>query len=846
MQEVSKIGKYMRTRRVMAGAGLLLITGLLFTGKAQHLEKHFHTRHMDSIVCYYSTTPHEVYIPPPEAYLSRLKSGQEAGATFNITIINAPSQDAFAAAEMAADIWGSLIYSPVPINVKIEFADQDEGTLASTGTPWPPYILDENGYLPERIYIQALAEKFYGINMNGDNPDMSIYYNQNIPWYFGTDSLTPKNTYDFLSTVLHEMAHGLGFYGYFYVDDDGMGDGLPIPAAFDGFFENSTGQRLSDTILFPQPSEKLGDALTRPPVYFDSPIVARELPEETMPPKMFIPNPWRPGNSLYHLDQIYDYTNGERDALMTYSTGTGKAIHDPGPITTYMLYEIGWVHTYIQLDTLKDRETLGDPFSVVAKIYGDKGIKPSSQFLFYSFNGFQTVDSVAMSPTGTPDEFKADIPVSQLNTTVCYYVKTQDSYDRVYTMPAEAPKFYYRFYVGTDNTPPSIEHMPIQYMLLSNDSVAVRAEISDNLGLDVTQVEYKINDVDQAAFDLAFDTLSDYRGYFVFTEGQLSTDDIIKYRIKAVDGSAAQNTTYHPETGYHEFKVEDLPEFVDLYTNDFESGLNDFGLNGFSLQKPDGFSSFGIHTDHPYPAYNRDNAYMELEATLKVPIRLNPGDMAMRFDEIAYIEEGESNSRFGDWNFWDYVVVEGSKDGGNTWHRFEDGWDCRFQQVWSDHFTDLQYQERYLSTAVPDESAMRTHVLDLLAPEEFDGNDVIIIRFRLYSDPYFAGWGWAIDNLEIGPSVSSKELAFIPDAIGLYPNPTSGMLNVSIRMNREPEKLEIRLFDLLGQEILVESYRDPGLTFSQYFDLSGLSNGVYLMKFTSGSQSAMKKIILAR
>ncbi len=832
--------------KALAAAALILATGWMNTARSQSLHRHFHTRHMDSIVCYYSNTPQKIYIPPPEAYRSRLKSGQEAGATFNISTINAPSQDAVDAARMAADIWASLIYSPVPINVRIEFADQEEGTLASTGTPWPPFILDDNGYLPKRVYIQALAEKFYGMNLNGDNPDMTMYYNQNVSWYFGTDGNTPSTRYDFLSTVLHEMAHGLGFYGYFYVDEEGMGGGLPIPAAFDGFLETGTGQRLSDTILFPQPSEKLGEALTRPPIYFDSPIVDRELPEELTAPKMFVPNPWRPGNSLYHLDQIYDYNHGGRDALMTYSTGTGKAIHDPGPITTYILYEMGWIHTFIKLDTLKDRESLAEPFNVTAKMYGDTSIKAGSQYLFYAFNGSQAFDSVAMTPTGSPDEFRAGIPVSQLNTTVHYYLKTMDAYDRIYTMPAEAPAYYYRFYVGTDNTPPAIEHRPIQYMLLSNDSVAVRAEISDNLGLQVTQVEFKINDADQPAFDLVLDTLMDYRGYFVFSDGQLNTDDIIKYRIKAVDGSAAANTTYHPASGYHEFKVEDLPEFVDYYTNDFESGLNDFGLNGFSLQKPEGFSSFGIHTDHPYPAYNRPDTYMDLEATLKVPVRLNPGDMAMRFDEIAYIEEGESDSHFGDWNFWDYVIVEGSKDGGNTWHAFEDGWDCRLYPVWEDHFTALQYQQGNLSTAVPDESAMRTHVIDLLAPEEFDGGDIIIVRFRLYSDPYFAGWGWAIDNLEIGPSVSSGEYAIQPDAIDLYPNPTGGSLHLNMQLNREVETLEIGLHDMLGREIFSESHPQPGLSFSRHFNLEGLPNGVYLMRFSSGEAVHMKKIILAQ
>jgi hypothetical protein len=452
-----------------------------------------------------------------------------------------------------------------------------------------------------------------------------------------------------------------------------------------------------------------------------------------------------------------------------------------------------------------------------------------------------------MVPSGQTDEYKGDIPVPGLNTSVRYFVQTQDIYDRVYTMPAEAPAHYYRFTVGPDNTPPTVEHIPIQFMLISHDSVAVGAQISDNLGLEITQVEYKINDVDQSPFNLEFDTLTEYRGYFIFTEGQLKPDDVIKYRIKAVDGSVSHHTTYSPASGYYEFKAEDIPAFVDTYYNDFENGIGDFLVDRFYHSKPDGFSSYGLHTGHPYPAPNRDNGKDSLLALLKVPIRLNPGDMFMRFDEIAYIEEGESGSQYGDNDFYDYVIVEGSKDEGKTWHNFILGWDCRYWKVWYDDFTDPLKQAGYLSTAVPDETAMRSHLVNLLAAKEFNDNDIIMIRFRLFSDPYYAGWGWAIDNLEIHPLVQSVPgYAIIPEGVEVYPNPSTGMVNVGVQLKQEVEEMEFTLFDMVGKEVLRETYRPEGLSFSQYFDLNGLPNGVYLLRLSSGEQSLMKKVVLAR
>jgi hypothetical protein len=403
--------------------------------------------------------------------------------------------------------------------------------------------------------------------------------------------------------------------------------------------------------------------------------------------------------------------------------------------------------------------------------------------------------------------------------------------------------------VGPDNTPPVIdEHNVITGILTVFDSVLIAADISDNLGLDVTRVEYKINDVDQAPVDLESDTLSRHKGYFVFSEGQLKDGDVIKYRIKAVDGSVSQHTTFHPASGYFEVNVKELPPPVDSYFNDFESGLGDFTVTdeGFYHSKPAGFSSWGLHSGHPYSSPDRDGEEDSSWARLDVPIRLSPGHTAIRFDEIAYIEPGEPGSEYGASDFWDYVIVEGSKDYGKTWVELVPGWDCRVQNSWNDHYTDQAYVDGNNSLAEPDESAMRSRQINLLGRTGFKEGDIIMIRFWLFADEYAYGWGWAIDNLEISSTVSVGEYPMIPESIDVYPNPSTGLLNVSVQMNEAVEELKIILFDMVGKEILVETYDSPELSFRRYFDLNGLANGVYLMKFSTGQQSVMKKVILAR
>ena len=186
--------------------------------------------------------------------------------------------------------------------------------------------------------------------------------------------------------------------------------------------------------------------------------------------------------------------------MMTFSSPPGEVIHDPGPLATNMMYDIGWVHTYIQHDTLSDRESLSQPFTATARITGDEGIMAGTQYLYWSTDGFQSKDSVLMTGTGNPDEFTGDLQVSSLETTVNYYIR-----DQWITMagfihhPPRRRNHLMVFIVGEDTKPPVIDHIPIQFMLITNDSMYITAQITDNLGLAVTQVEYKINDVDQTS-----------------------------------------------------------------------------------------------------------------------------------------------------------------------------------------------------------------------------------------------------------------------------------------------------------------------------------------------------------
>jgi hypothetical protein len=192
------------------------------------------------------------------------------------------------------------------------------------------------------------------------------------------------------------------------------------------------------------------------------------------------------------------------------------------------------------------------------------------------------------------------------------------------------------------------------------------------------------------------------------------------------------------------------------------------------------------------------------------------------------------------------VIVEGSKDDGKTWHPFADGWDCRVYVTWDENYRNGELPGSNDSQAIPKEEEMRYRLINLLEDPYFQAGDVVLIRFRLLSDPYARGWGWMIDNLSIQGTTSVQDYPMIPEGIHVFPVPSAGLLNVSIQLKEDVTELEVGLLDLSGRQMMAERFPYPGLDFQEQFNIGHLPNGVYLMKLTAGDQTVIRKVILAR
>ena len=198
--------------------------------------------------------------------------------------------------------------------------------------------------LTNTFYPVALANQFYGSDINGSTPEIAVAFNSvRTNWYFGTDGNPGAGNIDFVSVVLHEICHGLGFLGtmegnYPSAGQAGWGWGYSIPAAYDRFAVNNLSQYLISA--FTNPSAALYSQLTSGNVFFNGPNAVAA--NNSFNVELYAPLTWSSGSSYAHLDQIF---NGTANALMTYSISTNEADHDPGPVTLGILEDIGWTIT---------------------------------------------------------------------------------------------------------------------------------------------------------------------------------------------------------------------------------------------------------------------------------------------------------------------------------------------------------------------------------------------------------------------------------------------------------------------------------------------------------------------
>ena len=341
------------------------LSGISQTVLAQSANNDIHALKIESTtsICEFEPTDIDAhfYIERSENVLQFRK--EMATAQFQVTYVNAcgtnnwPAQ-AIAAFESALDIWSAHLQSTVPIRVEASWTNiSGDGDGVILGSAGPSQILHSSSVPGSRVntwYSIAQASAISNIDfvnlISGEEYDIIVRMNCGFPdWYFGTDANPGAGLIDFLTVVLHEIGHGIGFFGSMRASTSNQIAEWgflfnPLnqvhPVIYDRFAEDGNQTQLINQNVYPNPSGVLYNAVTgnQGGVFFSGDNSNGMFGGEPAP--LFAPDPWQPGSSFSHYDD--DTFRNTENALMRPRIDRASAIHDPGPLFCALLADTGW------------------------------------------------------------------------------------------------------------------------------------------------------------------------------------------------------------------------------------------------------------------------------------------------------------------------------------------------------------------------------------------------------------------------------------------------------------------------------------------------------------------------
>lgn len=273
-----------------------------------------------------------------------------AHSTWEVVYHDFPPQ-AQAVFQRAVEIWARHVSSPVTIRVEAFFTPMGEDFLGWAGPAAFFNDADEDGppLLRDNWVPAALADMVAGFDLDEEfdpgAPDIYAEFNSDFgdfgDLYFGLDGVPPLESYDFLTVVLHELGHGLGFTDSVEPLPGGQlawgVEGVPrIPVPFDRFMVDGEGFQL---IGHPSGSAEFTAAMSSNDLYYNGWSTVEAAGDQQVP--LYAPAVFAYGSSVAHLNE-WTYPAPSGHALMTPTVYNGEAEHDPGSIMFGMMRDMGW------------------------------------------------------------------------------------------------------------------------------------------------------------------------------------------------------------------------------------------------------------------------------------------------------------------------------------------------------------------------------------------------------------------------------------------------------------------------------------------------------------------------
>ena len=254
--------------------------------------------------------------------------------------------EARTAFQRAVEIWSALLITEVPIEIDANFGEIESLAHAA---PLGFFLLQGGGI--ESFFPVGLVNQLSGEDLDPNESDIEITMSDSEDWYYGLDGNPGEDQFDFVSVVLHEIGHGLGFISSFRDEEDGTArygfevsgrdTGERFPVRFDRFIWDTDIKSLVDESSYSNPSSELFEAITGIKLFWYGLEAAEANGGKDNFILLWAPEEFTTRGSVAHLDE-HAYPSGTSNELMSPWTRPGEVSHEPGPIVLAMLSDMGW------------------------------------------------------------------------------------------------------------------------------------------------------------------------------------------------------------------------------------------------------------------------------------------------------------------------------------------------------------------------------------------------------------------------------------------------------------------------------------------------------------------------
>jgi len=243
------------------------------------------------------------------------------------------------ATEYALDLWSQQLAGTVPVDIQVSFTSLGAGVIGTSRVMQE--FFDNGTYTdsPNTWYTSTLWNQLVGYDATSSK-DIQITMNSNFSFYLGLDGNTPNSQCDYVTIMLHEVTHGLGFSQicqsdgrYLYSLGNGYASYTNYPGIFDRqLYQGTTGSCLTDLTQ----SQRAALVISNNLYAGRSGSNLLETNGGTRV-KMYAPSTYSGGSSVCHWDNSVSFPT-----FMKYAIAYGASLHTISTREIGILLDLGW------------------------------------------------------------------------------------------------------------------------------------------------------------------------------------------------------------------------------------------------------------------------------------------------------------------------------------------------------------------------------------------------------------------------------------------------------------------------------------------------------------------------